>query len=690
LDESNIVLSTEDYIHAAYIYLWDGKYELSDVALAHIKDKHHLEKTKIKADICYYTGKYACSLELFKKLYDLSHDINDGIKLVYSYLHLGYLDEAKQLYFELFKANPKNKELKNLKGKFSKQESKRLKIAKEKYEKNKNLKTLTTYCSLLYTAGFKQKTVDVLKVYNKKYANTDSLLLEAKYLSWMGKLKDALQILEGLSTKDNLKVKFRIGQIASWDNNFEKAKKYLNEVIASSKDKALLYEAKKALAYVYKWEKKNEKAKKIFTQLFAEKKNDDEVIEALMELNGDYKGLIKRYEKKVASGGGSGNKKRLSELYFQNNQQDKAIEALKAHLLEKPKDLEATKNLALMLIDKKEYYSGFGNLEFYAAQKNDANSSLLLAQNYYWQGFSQEAVDVLDKLLKKYPEHKEALELRAKILKVSPRFTRSNSGATVNEYFDQVGLKQLEIADALYFNGHHAASLMYYENYLSEEPTNHDVRLRYAFALENAGEFAKAEGEFYLMFWTHKTDEIKYHYAYNLMMNKKLDKAQEVFLTLKKQTFKKITPGLKSFIDGWKKDWESQIYTAYKKNYTDKIVEDEEWALSNQQAFKDANFISVGLYDVVSKKDTLNNTYIVKFYQEVTTNLGTRKGNTTLHISCVNHQRECQITQENFVPSKYQKFVSLEPILKQRLKDIKVFRKRPYLLDKIKRQKKKL
>lgn len=689
LIESDVILRDIYHIHAANIHLWDGAYALSSEALKHIEDKNNLEKVKIQADICYYTGKYGCAVELFEKLYAITKDINTGIKLIYSYTYIGEIDKAKKLYRILFKQDPKNKALQKAGKTFSKQDNKRLKIAKEKYEEKHDYISLAEYCYLLYNLGYKEEALNVLHTHNEKYANTKSLLLEAQYLSWSAHNTKALKILDTLDLKGNEDAKLLMGKIFSWQNNFEKSKKYLNEIIESSKNKKRLYEAKKALAFVYKWEQKKQKSKVLFTKLHNENKDDEEVIEALMELNGDYKGLINRYKKR-SSGGGGAKAKKLSELYFQDNQTDKAIESLKAYLVDNPNDLEATKNLALMLIDKKEYYTGFGNLEYYAAQKNDANSSLILAQNYYWHGFNEEAIDVLNKLLEKYPNNKKALELRAKILKVAPRMSKSNPASKVNDYFEQVGLKQLEIADALYFNGHHAASLMYYENYLSEEPTNHNVRLRYAFALENAGLYSKAEGEFYLMFWTNKTDEIKYHYGYNLMMNGKFDKATEVFNNLKDNTYRPIDPKLKVFLEDWKKAWESKDFSRYKMYYNKSMLDDDLWALSTQQAFNDATFISVGMYDLMSRPTDKPHRYKVKFYQEVANNHGSKKGYKTLDIVCSNYQSECQIVDENFEIAPYNKSTSLLPLVNQRLQDIRAFKKSPQILKKIKRKKKNL
>jgi len=675
-------------IYLAYIYLWDGQYNNASKVLENVPE-HNLDKMKILADVCYLGGKYECAVRRFEKLYRINHNRDDGVKLAYSYLFLGEYSKVKRIYEKLLASHKGSKSVQKLGMQIQKSEKERLQMVEEKYHQSPSYKSLLAYCNALYALDYKDKTLDVLHQFNAKNSTDKSLLLEAQYLSWEKKYNLAVPILNVLSQSGNMGAKLLLGKVYSWQNKPKEAKTYLNDVIKNAREKETLFEAKKALAFVYKWNKEKAKSKKLFSEIYSMHQDDKEISEALMELNGDYSSLITQYEKNNASIAPE-NMRRLSELYFQSNKADKAIEVLKQYVKESPKDLEATKNLALMLIDKKDYYPGFGYLEYYAAKKNDANSSFILAQNYYWHGYNKESLEVLDTILDEYPNHKEANDLRAIILKEAPRYTNNKESHAVNDYFQEVGLKQLEVADSLYFNGHHAASLMYYENYLSEEPTNYNVRLRYAFALENAGYYTKAEGEFYLMFWSNKSDEVKYHYGYNLMKNHKYDKAKEVFDNLKSHTFRNIDSKLKYFLDGWKHVWESQNYEKYAPYYTRDLRNDDVWSLSKQQSLKNASFISVGIYDPIFKQDDKQNHYKLKFYAEIATDQETKKGNMILEIVCNTSKQECQIVNEKFIPGQYEKFVSYLPLVNQRLQDIVYLRKHPHAEKTIKSKKKTL
>ena len=383
-----------------------------------------------------------------------------------------------------------------------------------------------------------------------------------------------------------------------------------------------------------------------------------------MELNHDYKGLIKIYKGRTSLS----DTKRLAELYELNKQPSMARKSFKEYLSRKPTDLEATKSLALLLIENKEYYQGFGYLEYYAAQKQTVKSTILLAKNYYWQGFAKEALDVLEKLLQKEPKNEEALKLKAKILKVAPRFTTSNSGATTATYFDDLGKKQLFLADTLYFNTHYKASLEYYKNYLRLHPNDHDARYRYAFSLENSKKYGEAEGEFSLIFWTKDSDELRYHYAYNMMKNQKLKESKKLLLKLKDGVYKKLDINMSKFLDSWKISWESLKFQKYASHYSKMFLEDEMWSYRKQEKFSRVNYISVGIYEPIYKKIG-KNSYRIKFYQEYSSNKNSDKGYKTLEVKCAVNETECQITKEEWNEGVYKKELLLMPYIDKSLKE---------------------
>jgi len=669
LNDTDISIKNKYHIQAAYIYLWNAQYNKSKKALDKVEDKTNLDVAKIQADIYYYTGKYDSAASLFEKLYQSTYTFDYAFKLINCYLYTNNSDKAKKLYNYLIRKYPTNKKLQQLSQTFQNQEQNNYLQLKENFEKNPNFTTLQAYTVALNERGKLNLSQELLNHYNQENASVDSLLLEAKYLLWGNKTEQSLKILQRDMLKENLEAKLMIGQIYSWNQKFAEAKKALKSVLDNSSDKELLYQANKALAFVYMWNKQPKEAKEIFQKLHQENNSDLEVKEALFELNNDKKNLLKIYERRVQKKSNMQDIKRLADLYIQNNQNEKALILLKKYLNKNPHDLQTTKDVALMLINKKDYYQGFGYLEYYNAQTNTLQSHLLLAKNYYWSGFSKEALDVLDKTVSLYPQSKEALELKAKILKISPRFTTSNSGATIQTYFDNITSTQLQLADSLYFNNHYQASLMYYEAYILQHPQDHNVRYRYAFALENSQKYAKAAGEFSLVFWAKDSDELRYHYAYNLMKSNKLKEAKKLLLQLKEKSFDTIAPKLEKFLTEWKNAWQSQDYNRYKKFYAHSFENNSLWAFKKQQTFKSSKYIAVSVYEPVYKESADNN-YIVKFYQEYETDKKHDKGYKTLHIKCDKTLRECKITKETWSAGKYKKERLLMPYIDNALKEI--------------------
>jgi len=676
LVDTDVTLDDNYHVKAAYIYLWDARYKQSQKALDELKQTNNLDSAKIRAEICYYTGKYNCAVRLYEKLYNSSYSIDIAIKLINSYIYLGQMQKAERLYNFVYRRYPNNKDLSKLGEKIDISKKSYLLNLKKAYEANQDIDTLSAYSNALFAANKREEAVNLVSKYNETQASNASLVLQAKYLIWMGKTAQAQEMLNNTSLKSDLSAKLMLGQLYSWEQKFEESKRNLDEVIEKTDDKDLLYDAKKARAYVYMWEKESKTAKQEFKKLLKEKPSDKEVKEALMELNHNYAGLIKLYRGRNSLS----EKKRLAELYTLNKQSSMAIKYMKEYVEAYPNDLEATKTLGVMLVENKEFYQGFGFLEYYAAQKQTAKSSILLAKNYYWNGFSKEALDVLEALLKKEPKNEEALKLKAKILKISPRFTTSNSGATTGTYFNDLAKKQLFLADTLYFNTHYKAAIPYYENYLRSHPNDHDARYRYAFALENAKEYGKAEGEFSLIFWSKDSDELRYHYAYNMMKNGKLKESKKLFIDLKEKVYKNLDPNLNKFLDSWKGAWQSLDYSNYSAYYDVKFLEDERWAYKKQNNFASFSYISIGIYNPVYKKLD-KDSYEIKFYQEYSSNKSSDKGYKVLNLKCAENKTECRITKERWEEGEYKKELLLTPYIDKSLKENAYLKAHPLALN---------
>ena len=670
--EIGTFLEDSFHIQAAYIFLWDEKYESSQLALERVTQENNLDVIKIKADICYFTGDYKCSADLFKVLYRAGPSSDLAVKLINSYIFTGRITEAEKIYRAAFRRDRGNKELSNLGRKITEAKNYHLINARKNYVENQSIETLKVYANALFASGAQSQTLDLIRDFNTQQPVEESLLLEAQYLVWMGKSNEALSILQGKDVAGDLRALFMLGQVQSWEHDFDEARLNLNKVIEKTADKDLLFEAKKALAFVSLWSDDKEEAQKTFIVLQRERPNDADINKALMELNYDYAELIKIHKK----GEGSGGDKRLAELYIANNQPDKALKYLEKHVLDNPKDLNAIRNLALLLIERKDYYRGFGHLEYYAAQKRTSEANILLAKNYNWSGFSEEALDVLDSLLQREPNNEEAIDLKSSILKIAPRFTASTSEETLESHVDSVAKKQLFLADNLYFNSHYKASLKYFQNYFESFPYDHDARHRYVIALENSGEHGKAAGEISLLLWTKDSPELRYRYAYNTMRSGNLDKANVLFKELKKTSFRSVTPKISEFLKSWERDWESQDFVAYSSHYKKTFLNDLHWSLRKQRIFSQAGFIAVAIYDPVYKEIS-DREFIVKFHQEYASQRLHNKGNKELHIKCDKNRENCKIKQETWTKGAPINHSILLPHIERSLADIEFLREKP-------------
>jgi tetratricopeptide (TPR) repeat protein len=229
---------------------------------------------------------------------------------------------------------------------------------------------------------------------------------------------------------------------------------------------------------------------------------------------------------------------------------------------------------------------------------------------------------------------------------------------------------QLEIADKLYFDGHYEAALFYFENHLQKRPEDYDSRFRYAFSLENAKQYGKAEGEFFLMQQKRNTDYITYHYAFNLMKNGKTAEAETLFHDLKQRVLKTLPPSLEDFVEGWRKSWQDKNYKRYLSYYAPKYKRDKRWSTRKKMRFEKEPSRTIEVYDPLYRSIG-DNSYELSFYQVFTTRRGSDKGYKTLTLSCdASGYSSCKIVDEQYETGDYYKRELLEPYIDDALKVI--------------------
>jgi len=642
-------LKDDSLIKIARVAMWKGDYNLSLNILNKLK-ADNLDTLEIKAYDYFYKGDMLKANQLFKILYNATGNKDYGIKLLETYLNLGDALGAKKVLYSL-KYKLSNKEYKKYLNLINKQIYTYINSLKKIYYKNPtfdNLKKLVIALNELNP----QKAIKLTEEYVQKHPNDINVnIFLAKLYTWNGQTDKASELLNKYINSDNYKAKLLYGKILAWNGLYKKATIFLSDVYENG-NKQQKYEALKMLGFIQMWQNHNKEAKKIFTKLYKINPKDEDVKEALMILNRDINPLIKKYNKLLSKHPNNLDYVlKLADLYYMVPNYSKAAKYYELYLQKNPDKIELYKTLGDIYLELKEYYKGFSYWEYYAATKNTPEAYLELAKRYYWNGFNKEALDILNKILNKYPNYKSAIELKAKILKVNPRFIYSENQTAIEKYFTNRSQKLLIYGDRSYFAGYYPTAAEYYKEYLFINPTDNKVREKYAYSLEFSGNYKIAVGEFYNLLWEEKNPVLKYHYAYCLQKIGKIKEAKKIYEELLNQVPKPLPKKLKEFLNKWKTAWESMNFDKYSSFYDKKIKNNLYWRLKKQNIFKKASFISVGIYDPILLKQK-DNTYKVRFYQVYASKYDKDKGYKTLWIKCDNDNK-CYITKETWIPSEY-------------------------------------
>ena len=672
LIEAGLTPDEKYHLQAAEIHLEHKKYDLARKALDRLRDKKSFKALQLDANLCYLQKRFSCAAKLFQTLYRIKKEPMIAQKLIESYLQLGEIEKAKGVYTQLKKHLHNNTDIEKIGRDISKKERLHIRAMQKRYRESPNIKTLLPYVTALIQSDERAKALQVLHTYNLKHPSHDSLMLEAKYLNWYGKKSQAVDVLKNSLLKNDPQALFLLGQIEAWRQHYRPARKYLKDALQKSDDPQLRYKVKKMLAFIEMWQGHEKEAKAAFTALHDKRPDDREVNEALMRLNHNYKRLIAIYKHKK----GTEAIKELGDLYMLDHRPGEAIRYWRIYLKSRPEDLEILKKIALAQISMKDDYHGFGNLEEYALKKGSGEAYLLLAKNYYWRGYEQAALDVLHDLLLRDPQNKEALKLKGKILKTHPRYINDREESTTKIYWENLARKELYIADTLYLDGHEESALEYYRNYLRLHPDDYEVHYRYAFALEKAGHPAEAAGEFALVQKVKKRNQALYHYAYNLMKTGRLDRAEKILRRLRKEVYRKLSPELETFINGWKRAWESRNFNTYRTFYDPKITQNRAWSDYKRTLFSHLKHISVTIKNPLFKPIAPNR-YQIRFFQIYQSDKHRDKGYKTLIIQCQKGMRACRIVKERWQRGSYKKRTPLYPSIEHALQELKRLRLQP-------------
>ncbi|WP_457567845.1 tetratricopeptide repeat protein [Desulfurobacterium sp.] len=610
--ELNLKLTQDNIIKLAMILAWSNHLKEAENILEEYKNKEDRNYIELKLKICNWNGNYDCSKKYLNRLLKYYPD-SQSYKLAFdTFLNYGELEKAEQIILtgkRKFPGKMWNELLKRLEAK----REELIKSLEKKYNENPTWKNCIQLAYLLYTSGRKEDSIKLLKNYLHKHPNDEKALATlAEYLSWAGKLDEAENLYERLFRETNklyyLLMKIRL---LEWNSRFDRAKELLESTekrkTLTARDKAEIY---KLFGYLYLWQNKNDKALHYFKLAEKENPKDEETKEEIMLLTGKFKSLLKKYTNLIKKKPEPYYFRRLGDIYSKMKQYRKALKYYLKYLELNPEDINILRDIGELYIKIGNYQKGFSYLEFYANKINTVNAKLTLAKNYYWAGFPEAALQVIEEILESEPGNREALDLKAKILSETPRFQIGKRPfGTTNKFTETAKWKIL--AERLQNGGFTEEAAKAYEKYLTFYPEDPEAMYNLAKTLEKLGRFKEAAAEWFLFSWYRNDSEVLFHYARCLANSGKKKEAEKF---LKQIIALKPPPEILAFINQWKKAWEERNFQKYASFYA-KAIKTPYWTWKKKNLFKENNYIKIQISNIKLKSQK-GNRYTIQFWQK--------------------------------------------------------------------------
>jgi tetratricopeptide (TPR) repeat protein len=206
--------------------------------------------------------------------------------------------------------------------------------------------------------------------------------------------------------------------------NYEKAIPYYEASIAAGPEKI---DSLKELAYSYLWTGRPEKSIELFKQAIEQKSDDYDIMFALASAYswaGDYEKAIPILKNVVSKTGGLGAKLHLAEVYIWNAEPEKAMPILEDILKQSPEHTKAKTLWARSL-----YYTGESEEAAEVLEKllilDDEDVKKLLAEVYIASDKHEKAIASYKEIIEKEPSNLKARESLAALLSWAGRYDES-------------------------------------------------------------------------------------------------------------------------------------------------------------------------------------------------------------------------------------------------------------------------
>ncbi len=523
LEERKIELSKESQIIYATVLVETQEHEKALDVISLIPNQSDKRVQQLLAKACHAVSDMECAVNSLQSLFDASGELDLGLKLTDALLKQGRIIDARKVLETIKKDHKNEPKIVNLNYKINGLFDERVKKAEKIYQEKPTEANLKVFSNTLFYKGNNEKAYFILLKFIKQNPNNEAVkLFTAKRYASNRQYHSAISLLQSISKKTP-ENQLLLAKYISWSGQKpEKAQIILKDLLKQAQQtkdpaytKDIVNDATLFLANTYLWKGNKSKAQQTLNALAKSEPSNNAIQEAYMLASKQYSPLIDRYEQQLK------NKPkdsklilRLANLYQSAKQNKKALQFYERYHKIQPLDTKVEKAMGLLYLTQKKYDQGFRLLKRNAYRSHTKKLLLNLANNYHWNGFNADALEVIDKLEAYYPGSLAAKELRKKVIK-APLDGRNS---------------QLVIANKAYKKENYKETLPLFKRYLRQYPNDYFVRQRYAFALGRTGSYTKSANEFALLTRAKPDDlNVQYHYAYNLELSDNALKAEEIY-----------------------------------------------------------------------------------------------------------------------------------------------------------------
>ena len=522
LEDKKIPLNKNNQIIHASLLFKQKKYKNALDVLMLIPSQSDKKTQRLLANTCYALKKMGCAIDPLHRLFNASpKDLKLGLQLSDALIHQGRIIDAQSISNIINKKHATHPKAINLSKRITSLFATRVATSKKSYQESTSEKNVKNLAESLLNKGDKKAAYSELHQFIKKHPKNDDIkVFTAQRYALNQQYNLAIKLLQTISKKTP-KSQLLLAKYIAWSSKqTERVQTILNNLLTqkNTTDHTIINDATLLLGNTYLWQGNKSKAKEILKPLAQQEPSNSVIQEAYLMANNEFNPLIKKYEHQLKKE--PKNKKvilRLANLYEAAKLNTKALNYYERYRKLKPTEIKLDKTMGLLYLTQKKYDLGFKYLKRDAYRQHTEESLLSLANNYHWNGFNFEALEVISKLQAYYPHSKKAITLKTRVSK-APLNSRN---------------KKLILANKEYKNNNFKQSIPFFKQYLIRYPSDLYTRFRYAYALGQSGSYTKATKEFSkLVATTPNNLKTQYHYAYSLERSDNTQLAKEIYSSI--------------------------------------------------------------------------------------------------------------------------------------------------------------